>query len=187
MIIERALPNGPGAAADLAGKRAAKQARGRGVALLSGLLLLGADASWAARPTPVAPSPFLVTTEASGTLGQIEKQLRVPSFTELLLAQADSDGARARRRRRPSFRRPGGSREGDAGAEQLPVPVAPPVPRTPTPTPIDDSSDGSASGAVVPVPAPAPVTPTPSPKRSTSEPRSPATPVGIGVRRASRT
>ena len=38
MIIERALTNGPEAAADLAGKRAAKQARRRGVALLSGLL-----------------------------------------------------------------------------------------------------------------------------------------------------
>ena len=163
MIIERALTNGPGAAADLAGKRAAKQARGRGVALLSGLLLLGADASWAARPAPVDTSPFLVTAEASETLEQIEDQLRVPSSTEFLLAQADSDGARARRRRRPSFRRPGGSREGDAGAEQAPVPVPPPVPTTPTPAPTDDSSDGSAGGAVVPVPAPVPVTPTPAP------------------------
>ena len=58
MIIERALTNGPEAAADLAGKRAAKHARRRGVALLSGLLLLGADASWAARPAPVATSPL---------------------------------------------------------------------------------------------------------------------------------
>ena len=163
MIIERALTNGPESAADFAGKRLATQACRHGVALLSGLLLLGADASWAARPAPVAPSPFLVTAETSETLEQIEDQLRVPSFTELLLAQVDSDGARARRRRRPSFQRPGGSREGDAGAEQAPVPVAPPVPRTPTPTPIDDSSDGSASGAVVPVPAPVPVTPTPAP------------------------
>ena len=162
--MERTLKTAPGIVNDSVAKRTMHPSRTRSVALLSGLLLLGADASWASRPAAPDASSVFVTEEARETLAQIEDQLRVPTLSEFLLAQADSEGAAARRRRRPSFRRPGGSRQGDAGAEQAPVPAPPPVPTTPAPPPTDDSSDGSAGTAVVPTPAPAPpVVPTPAP------------------------
>lgn len=149
-------------------------------------------------PAPIAtpaPAVDLVAAERAA----IAERLRMPSFSEFLLAQADteSDGARARRRRRPSFRRPGGSRQGDAGQEQAPAPAEPtrPAPAPPPPPlPSDDSSAGTpeptppAPQEATPPPPPRPEPPidegtwTPSPRRTQPPPPPPRpTPVRPGT------
>ncbi len=136
--------------------------------------LLTADAAWSSRPE-VAPDPTLVPTvaEAMRSEAVIEPialpDLSPPSFSEFLLAQAEDDGARARRRRRPAFQRPGGSRSADPGAPPESAPAPPPepatsdAPSTPSDTPSEatpsDSDDGSSGGTISP-PPPTPVVPT---------------------------
>jgi len=128
------------------------------IACLSiGLLLTVEVVATAASPTAPSDSPRLpIEGSAEGDTG-----------APILIAQVEDEGARARRRRRPSARRPGGSRQGDAGAE--PAPQAPPS-EAPATSEDELSGDGAETG---PRPSEAPTEPpeedgtwVPTPRRS---------------------
>jgi hypothetical protein len=96
-----------------------------------------------------------------------------------LVAQVESEGAEARRRRRPSFRRPGGSRQGDAGAEPPSV-VEPTV--SPSPEPEESGASqstaeqGTGSTVAPEAPSPGEGTWTPAPRQFQPPPVAPTDP-----------
>ncbi len=155
---------------------------GRAILRVGMLGLLAATASWASNPLdplestqsasqtpPRFDSAWVPSIDSGAVSNPIALPNRSPSaIEELLIAQAEDDGARARRRRRPSFRRPGGSRSTDAGEPDDERPIAPTRPDQPG----GDSGGDSTGGAVVPVPPPSGDpddggTWTPTPRRTT--------------------
>jgi hypothetical protein len=141
-----------------------------GIAIVGLLALMAPEAAWSARPIQRDPDSMAAETREAG--GANLPGFSLPSFSELLLAQAEDDGARARRRRRPTFQRPGGGRGEDAGRPEESSP-----PRQPAPTPPveptaepDQGSSGERVAPVTPAPPPDAGAPTPSPDAVTPSP-----------------
>ncbi|HKK51471.1 MAG TPA: hypothetical protein VKA74_07780 [Myxococcota bacterium] len=137
--------------------------RARGIIGALGRAGLLVAAAWvaaqdvgAAEPEPLTETPAWRSEE---TLRLAPVDFEVPSLREIWLAQADA--VDSRRRRRPSFRRPGGSRDEEAGAprqeaepESTESAEEPPA-REAAPVVAPDES-GSSGGAPTPRPESSP-------------------------------
>ncbi len=118
-----------------------------------GLIVAGFAVAWAA-----------VDGASAAVEAADPSRRQAPGGASVLVAQVDEDGARARRRRRPSFERPGGGRGDDAGRPEA---ASPPRRSAPAPSP----EPGETSAPSVPQASPLPTT-----TSETGSPRLPTTP-----------
>ncbi len=110
------------------------------------LPILEAAPSASALELDVEPSLFELGFLGMNAAGiSLALPSEIPTYSEILLAQAEDDSGSRRRRRR--VQRPGGSRQGDAGLDQQ----APPPPVVPEPTQSPTQSPTTATpGTIIP-------------------------------------